>query len=69
MKRNVDGHIGPRLAELRRARGFSQAWLAKRIGVSVGTIQAYERRRARLPSDRLKELAEALRCDPADLLK
>jgi len=69
MKRNVDGRISARLAELRKGRGFSQAWLAKRIGVSVGTIQAYEHRRARLPSDRLKELASVLRCDPADLLK
>jgi len=68
-KRPVDGRIGSRLAEVRHACGYSQAWLAKRIGVSVGLIQAYERGRSRVTIDRLKALAEALRCKPADLLK
>jgi transcriptional regulator with XRE-family HTH domain len=67
-KRPVDGHIGTRLAEARKARGISQAWLAKRIGVSVGTVQAYEHGRARIAVDRLKALADALRCEPANLL-
>jgi len=69
MKRNVDGHIGARLTELRNQRGFSQAWLAKRIGVSVGTIQAYEHGRARIPSDRLEALTGALKCDPSALIR
>lgn len=68
-KRPTDGRIGTHLAEARKARGFSQAWLAKRIGVSVATIQAYERGRARVPSDRLVALADALGCEPTELLK
>jgi transcriptional regulator with XRE-family HTH domain len=68
-KRPVDGRIGERLAAARKARGMSQGWLAKRIGVSVGTIQAYEHGRARIAVERLHALADALRCEPADLLK
>jgi transcriptional regulator with XRE-family HTH domain len=68
-KRPADGRIGERLAEARKARGMSQGWLAKRIGVSVGTIQAYEHGRARIPADRIQALVGVLRCEAADLLK
>jgi transcriptional regulator with XRE-family HTH domain len=68
-KRRVDGRIGARLVEARKVRGFSQGWLAKRIGVSVGTIQAYEHGRARITVERLQALADALRCEIGDLLK
>jgi transcriptional regulator with XRE-family HTH domain len=68
-KRPANGRIGERLTEARKARGFSQGWLAKRIGVSVGTIQAYEHGRARIAVERLQALADALRCEAADLLK
>jgi len=67
-KRPMDGRIGKRLIEARKARGFSQGWLAKRIGVSVGTIQAYEHNRAQIPLARLKALTDALRCDVTDLI-
>jgi transcriptional regulator with XRE-family HTH domain len=68
-KRRVDGRVGARLIKARKARGFSQGWLAKRIGVSVGTIQAYEHGRARITVERLQALADALRCEAADLLR
>jgi transcriptional regulator with XRE-family HTH domain len=68
-KRPANGRIGERLAEARKARGFSQAWLARRIGVSVGTVQAYEHGRARIAVDRLEALANALHCDVAELVK
>jgi transcriptional regulator with XRE-family HTH domain len=68
-KRRVDGHIGTRLAEARKARGMSQGWLAKRVGVSIGTIQAYEHGRSRIPADRLEALVGILRCDPATLIR
>jgi transcriptional regulator with XRE-family HTH domain len=67
-KRRVDGRIGARLVAVRKARGMSQNWLAKRIGVSVGTVQAYEHGRARVTVERLEALADALQCKPADLL-
>jgi transcriptional regulator with XRE-family HTH domain len=68
-KRPANGHIAERLVKARKARGFSQRWLAKRIGVSVGTIQAYEHGRARIAASRLLDLADALQCDVADLIK
>jgi transcriptional regulator with XRE-family HTH domain len=68
-KRPADGRVGRRLIEARKARGFSQGWLAKRIGVSVGTIQAYEHGRARIAVERLHALADALQCDVAELIK
>jgi transcriptional regulator with XRE-family HTH domain len=68
-KRPANGRIGERLAEARKARGFSQGWLAKRIGVSVGTIQAYEHGRARIAVERLQALSDALQCDVADLMR
>jgi transcriptional regulator with XRE-family HTH domain len=67
-KRPVNGRIGARLTEARKARGISQGWLAKRIGVSVGTIQAYERGRARITVERLEAIADVLRCEAGDLL-
>jgi transcriptional regulator with XRE-family HTH domain len=68
-KRNIDGRAGARLSEIRASRGISQAWLAKLVGVTPGAIQAYERGRSRLTVDRLEELARALKCEPAELLK
>jgi transcriptional regulator with XRE-family HTH domain len=68
-KRAADGRVGARLAELRARRGMSQGWLAKRIGVTVGTVQAYEHGRARVTVDRLLGLAAALGCEAADLLR
>jgi len=67
-KRKIDAKTGARLIEARHACGYSQAWVAKRIGVTVGTIQAYEHNRAQIPLARLKALADALRCDVTDLI-
>jgi transcriptional regulator with XRE-family HTH domain len=68
-KRTVDGRAGARLLEIRKIRGLSQGRLAKTIGVTVGTIQAYEHGRSRITVERLEALADALQCEPADLLK
>ena len=62
-------HVGERIAQVRIAADVSQARLAKRVGVTVGTIQNYERGRNSLTVTRLWELAIALNCEPADLLK
>jgi transcriptional regulator with XRE-family HTH domain len=67
-KRHVNGRIGARLAELRSRSGLSQARLAKAIGVTTGAIQAYEHGRARITVERLEALADALQCEPAELL-
>jgi transcriptional regulator with XRE-family HTH domain len=69
-KRPVDSRIGARLAEARQARGLSQGKLARRIGVATGTVQAYEHGRCcRIAVERLEDIADALHCDAADLLK
>src|SRR5262245_25809653 len=68
MKRAVDGRIGARLAEARQARGLSQGKLAQAIGVTVGTIQAYEHSRCRIAVERLEDIAAALECNAADFL-
>jgi transcriptional regulator with XRE-family HTH domain len=67
-KRAIDGRAGARLLEIRKTRSLSQARLAKAIGVTTGTIQAYEHSRARITVERLEALAEALQCEPAELL-
>ena len=61
-------NIARRLHQVRQHRNISQARIAKAIGVSVGTIQNYEHGRAQIAADRLKHLAIALQCEPADLL-
>jgi transcriptional regulator with XRE-family HTH domain len=67
-KRAIDGRVGSRVAEARKAHGLSQARLASAIGVTTGAIQAYEHGRTRIPVERLEALADALQCAPADLL-
>ena len=68
MKRPVDGRIGARLAEARKARRLSQGKLARAIGVSIGLVQSYEHGRCRVPIERLMAIAAVLECDAADLL-
>jgi len=68
-KRPINGRVGARLAEIREHQGFSQTRLAKAIGVTVGTIQAYEHGRARIAIERLEDLAQALECELGELLQ
>ena len=65
-KRAIGGRVGARLAKARQSRGLSQAQLAKAIGVTTGTIQAYEHSRTRIAVERLEADAEALQCEAAD---
>src|SRR5262245_50084782 len=67
-KRAIDGRVGARLAAARQSRGLSQGQLAKAIGVTTGAIQAYEHGRTRIAVERLEDLAEALQCEPVELL-
>ena len=68
-KRAIDSQPGKRLLEIRQHRGISQGRIAKVLGVSVGTVQNYEHGRTHITTDRLEQLARALQCEPADLLK
>ena len=65
---DIDAEIGARLAEVRRRCGLTQRQLAKAIGVTLTTVQNWERGRTGLPAKRLAALANALHCQPIDLL-
>ena len=61
--------IGPRVAERRRAAGFTQAELAYRAGLHPQTISDIERGKADNPTlSMLTALSLALGCTIADLL-
>ena len=65
---DIDAEIGARLAEVRRWRGLTQRQLAKAVGVTITAIQIWERGRHAMSSKRLGPLANALHCQPIDLL-
>jgi transcriptional regulator with XRE-family HTH domain len=52
--------LGGRISLLRRARGMSQAELAKKLGVTPQQVQKYERGTNRVSAVRLYEIATAL---------
>lgn len=62
------GSFGPRLAQLRRAAGFSQRELAAGSGVTHRMIAYYEKRDALPPGHVLSALAEALAVSVDELL-
>ncbi len=59
----VDLHVGSRLADRRRALGYSQAQLARAIGVTFQQEQKYERGANRLSAPRLWDAADFLNTD------
>jgi len=65
---DIDAEIGARLAEVRRHCGLTQRQLAKAVGVTITTIQNWERGRLAISAKRLAALANALHCQPLDLL-
>jgi transcriptional regulator with XRE-family HTH domain len=56
------------LKQWREHRGLSQQRLAERIDTSKGYISDLERGKRRYNQDMLEMLADALNCEPADLL-
>ena len=65
---DINAEIGARLAEVRRHYGLTQRQLAKAAGVTLTTIQNWERGRHAISAKRLGPLADALHCQPIDLL-
>ncbi len=58
-----------RIEELRAARNWSQAELARRSGVPQATVSRIEARKtAGISFDTLEKLAKALGCDPGYLI-
>jgi transcriptional regulator with XRE-family HTH domain len=56
------------LKEWRKFRGLSQDKLAERLGVHKGDISNWEKGKRRYNQDLLEQLADALQCEPADLI-
>ncbi len=56
--------IGQKIYDLRRARGLTQAQLAKMVGVSEAAIRAYETGRRRPKQAHLERIAAALEIRP-----
>jgi transcriptional regulator with XRE-family HTH domain len=59
-----------RIAELREARGLTQAELARAIGVDTSTIRNLERNRSGIGAIlRVVDLCQILNCDARDLIE
>lgn len=56
------------IKEWRKFRGLTQEQLAERIGVAVSTISQLETMKQGYSQPTLEALADALGCEPADLL-
>jgi transcriptional regulator with XRE-family HTH domain len=56
------------IKEWRKARGLTQEQLAERIGVAVSTISQLETMKQGYSQPTLEAIADALNCEPADLL-
>lgn len=61
----VDCHVGRRLRIRRTLLNFSQATVAKALGVSFQQVQKYERGANRISASRLYDLAAILKTDVA----
>ena len=63
----VKKSIGEKIRGYRQRTGLSQNDLAQRVGVTRAVVTAWESGKACPKIDKLKPLAEALRCNVADL--
>jgi transcriptional regulator with XRE-family HTH domain len=66
--RKSQSNFGQRLKNLRQARGFTQAELAKRIGCSQQIVEHYENRAKYPPIAMIPVIAKALRVSTDELL-
>tara|TARA_R110000782_G_scaffold59847_1_gene124003 strand:- start:858 stop:1202 length:345 start_codon:yes stop_codon:yes gene_type:complete len=57
-----------RINELRRAAGLTQETLGEMLGTSKMNVSRYETGKQDLTLDWMRRFAEALQCEPADLL-
>lgn len=60
--------FGRRLRQLRRSAGLTQEQLARRLGLNRTTVVNIEGGRQRVAVHQLVELADALGCEPSELL-
>lgn len=67
-KHNQGSDFGQRMAELRKAAGYTQVELAKELGISQRMISHYEGRAEHPPAAQLPALAKALGVSTDELL-
>jgi transcriptional regulator with XRE-family HTH domain len=67
-RKQEDSSFGPRLAELRRARGLTQVQLAEAAGTTQRAISYYENDSGFPPASALIDLAQALKVSTDELL-
>lgn len=63
-----DQTIGKRLQEVRRARGFTQVELGKKLSMSQGLVSGYERGRLRMSAGVVVAFAKALKVSADEIL-
>ncbi len=64
----IDVEVGRRVCAKRLSLGRSQSDMAQAVGLTFQQIQKYEKGANRISASKLVEIAEFLRCEPADLL-
>ena len=64
MPHTIDVYVGSRARKLRAMRGFSQAQLAKKLGLSFQQVQKYETGANRISARRLYELSKVFSVPP-----
>ena len=65
---SIKGDFGMRLAQLRKAKGFTQRDFADNVGVSQRMIAYYEKHAKRPPLEKLEGIAKALTISIDELL-
>ena len=60
--------IGTNLANIRKARGFTQARLAELIGIKQRLVSDYEIGRTSISAEMLSRFCYALRCSASDII-
>lgn len=68
LENRLDIRIGATVRSRRDALGLTQAGLASAIGVTFQQVQKYERGTNRIAASKLILIADALKCDPSELL-
>ena len=67
-EKRLDARIGKAVRERRESVGMTQAALAAAIGVTFQQVQKYEQGRNRVATSKLVLMADALKCEPSELL-
>jgi transcriptional regulator with XRE-family HTH domain len=68
VSQNFAAQLPQRIAALREAKGFTQAVVSERLGITEGRYSHYERGIRRFPVELLPKLIEVLECSEAELL-